>query len=310
MAKNTNVVGKAACVAHSWLTSWGLTVEYTSKDKVAPELTVNGTHRISFNGNGDFNLDPFKVASVVLDDTLNELYQITEAMGLGKPPPTRPQDGAVRAKTENYEDVVMRTTQFKRTSNPPPEAFKPFLPVVKREAQRAFRRHYSLFNMMSYDWEDVYQIATVLAVNHYHQYMTQKWDAPTNGKFLTHYLQQQLERLAMVTAQKVRNVAFSATGTHPWDVVGAPIEGAHVEAGADGEACYTVPEEHAEEVVPVAPDASKAALEAGLAAMPHDKMVAALKGVVASEFCDFYARRLAKGKLEKHVKECVECQLK
>jgi hypothetical protein len=179
--RERNVVGKAACVAHSWLTSWGLSVEYSSKSKVAPELTVNGSYRISFNGGGDFNLDPFKVASVVLADTLGELYTVTEALGLGRPPAARSQAGGKRAKSADYEDVVMRITQFKRTANPPPEDFKPYLPVIKREAQRAFRRHYGLFSLMSYEWEDVYQIALVLGVNHYHQYMAQKWDPDTNA---------------------------------------------------------------------------------------------------------------------------------
>jgi len=296
MLKNT--VGKAACVAHSWLTSWGLSVEYTTKDKVAPELTIDGKYKVSFTGNGHFNLDPVKVASTTLQTTLDELYLVTEPLGLGRPGPARPQDGKVRASTEDYEDVVMRVTQFKRTANPSPAAMGPFMPVVKREAQRAFRRHYALFTSMSYDWEDVYQIASVLAINHYHQYMTQKWDPDTNGKFLTHYLQQQLERLALVTSQKARNVTFSATGVHPWDTVGAPTEGAVVDSGYGGEACYTV-EEPTEAPPPPTKEQSKAALEAALAGMPYEKMVETLKSVATNEYCNFYARKLAKTRLAK-----------
>lgn len=296
MLKNT--VGKAACVAHSWFTSWGLSVEYTTKDKANPELSVNG-RKVSFTGGGDFNLNPAKVASTDLQTTLDELHSVTEALGVGKPGPTRPQDGKLRSSSEDYEDVIMRITQFKRTSNPTPGAMAPFMPVVKREAQRAFRRHYTLFRMMAYEWEDIYQIASVLAINHYHQYMTQKWDPATNGKFLTHYLQQQLERMALVTSQKARNVSFSAIGTQPWDTVGSPVEGAHVEAGQDGEACYSI--EEAPEEAPKAPSKaqSKADLEAALAAMPYEKMVETLRQIATNEFCNYYARKLAKAKLAK-----------
>lgn len=296
MLKNT--VGKAACVAHSWLTSWGLSVEYTTKDKAAPGLTINGKHTVSFTGDGDFNLDPVKVASTVLQTTLDELHTVTEALGLGRPGPARPQDGKLRSSTDDYEDVVMRITQFKRTANPPPGAMAPFMPVVKREAQRAFRRHYALFTSMSYDWEDVYQIASILAINHYHQYMTQKWDPQTNGKFLTHYLQQQLERLALVTSQKARNVTFCATGVHPWDTVGSPTEGAVVESGQGGEACYTIEEPQETPVAPTKAQ-SKADLEAALAGMSRERVLEVLRDIAGNQYCNFYARKLAKAKLAK-----------
>jgi hypothetical protein len=113
--------------------------------------------------------------------------------------------------------------------------------------------------------------------------------------------------LSKVTALKARNVAFSSAGTHPWGIIGAPTANAHIEAGPDGEPSYTIMDEESGEPPSVTQEAARAALEAGLAGMPHDKMVAALQHVVDSEFCDYYARHLAKFKLAKHKKGCAQC---
>jgi hypothetical protein len=163
---------------------------------------------------------------------------------------------------------------------------------------------------MQFSKEDVFQVAQVLAVNHYHQYMTQKWDHDTNCKFLVHYLQQQLERLALVTAQKARNVTFSAAGVPVEECMGVPVANAEVSV-VNGEAVYeTVDAEEVSEVKSNATarrKAARASLEASLKAMSHPKLVETLAEVAGNEYCDYYARKLAKELLKEHSASCVEC---
>ena len=53
---------------------------------------------------------------------------------------------------------------------------------------------------------------------------------------------------------------------------------------------------------------AKAALDARLAVMSHDKLVETLQTVVASEFCDYYARKEAQRRLTAHQASCGVCK--
>lgn len=310
MKQTTNVVGKASCVAHSWLSAWGVDVQFVADE--THDLLVNG-HRIKVarDSSGPDTLNADLLCSPSVATVLGELHRVTVSLGLGAPAGFRPENSNVtRASTEDFEAVAMRQTQFARTANPPDEVIRKFLPIVKREAQRAARRHKATFTQLQFTWEDVYQIAQVLFVNHYHQFMFQKWDHDVNCKFLVRYLQQQLERLAEVSSRKNRNISFSGAGVPLEECMSSPVEGVEMFVGYGGEAAYEptgeVRKETKGRTVTLRKNAAKAKLEAFMANTPHEDVVSKLEEVAGNEFCDYAARRLARDLLREHRKGCQE----
>jgi hypothetical protein len=306
--KPRNVVGKASCVASSWFSSWGAKVEYRGQD-----LVVDGQVLRFAEEPTEDALDAKALASNSVDKVLGELHKVSEKLGYGKPRTVRilGDTEEVRASKTDYEAVAMRLTQFVRTANPPPQVLREYAWIVKREAQRAHRRHYSVFTAMSMTWEDIYQMGMVLAVNHYHHYMTQKWDSECNNKFLVHHLQQGLERVAKVTALKAKNILFSGDGVPLDQQISTPIPGAPITA-FNGEYSYELPESVEEPEGLKTPAKARqikarAVLTAKLSEMPHDSMVLALETVVKSTFCDYSAREHARKMLDEHRQKCGEC---
>lgn len=266
-------------------------------------------------------LDCFKLASCDPKQAIHEIHRFTRAIGLGTPLQPRVVELIDRMNATDYEGVSMRLTQFQRTVNPPADVLRRYEPVIRSVARRAAARYSRLLRRMSMDVDDLVTIGTIYFCNHWHQYAEKSADG-LNEKFLVHSLQQQFGRWYQVTWRKLANIDGSGSGLEVGDYCGQPVLGGQTEKNRLGEAIYSIPMEDilsGEEVVPASSVDQEesaeqevrrnvtAALEAQLAAMPHDKWVETLREVSANEFLAYDARKEADRRLKQHRHSCSSC---
>jgi hypothetical protein len=341
---------KATCVAFSWMRAWGIDVRLP-ESPTEGDLVVGGRRIVIQEdrrpGEFDFALSPTAVMGQSVSETLAELHRLTEFLGKGKPQGFRKVSGKERAKSEDYLGVSMRLTPFGRTPNIPEADMKPWLPVLKREADRAARRCAKLLGSMGLERGDLYTIGLVFLQNYLarHQEMGNE---KVTGANLTLYLIQQYGRWADVTIRHLKNVSVVSSGLPLNLLVGTPHPGAQVEEGVrhvygddEGEGPESVMSyEMSFEETPSTEDDqpltfasaeerekwerkkamqdgryaakrrrnAKAALEAGLSEMPHDRMVYVLQEVRDSNFHHPDAREEAHRRLTAHTTGCQTCQ--
>ena len=336
-----NPGNKAVCVAHSWLLSQG--VEVAVPQETDNTLSVNGRKVVFVAGDistfqntepGTVIASADEVAAIDLDRTLKEIHRIAFLLNIKVSLQPRTPGAAVkRISTRDYEGVVMRETQFRRTCNPPNHIIQKYCTLVQREAYRAARKpsYARVLKWMGEGPEDLESIGMIYFINHWHQYAEKNSDG-LNEKFLVHSLQQQFRRWYSVTWAKLRNVEISGTGVPLESIVSCPVPEATLGVGlvsTSGDSTsdrdfknlvpsYTPSEYKTESEVLEKPKRSetarrelaRAALTSGLAAMPHNQMVETLKTIIASDFIDYYAKKEAKKRLLLHCQDCQnkDCQ--
>lgn len=297
-------------------------------------------------GEFDLSLSPSAVLGSDLKVTLAELHRLTKFLGKGRPAGFRDVTGTKRAKSDDYLGVSMRLTPFGRTPNIPAADMKRWLPTLKREADRAARRCSGILASMGLDRDDLMSIGLVYLSNYLSRHQTLANDK-VNGANLTLSLIQQYGRWADITIRHLKNVSPVASGL-PLDLlVGTPCAGAVVDDGTrtifaddpdDGTEqvmSYTMSFEKSDEPEDDEPEFAteadrlkwerkqvmkdgrylakrrrnaKAALESGLAEMPHDRMVYVLREVQDSNFHHPEARMEAHRRLNAHQSGCKTCQ--
>lgn len=298
-------------------------------------------------GEYDLALSPSAILGFDLKATLAELHRLTKFLGKGEPEGFRNVTGKERAKSSDYLAVSMRLTPFGRTPNIPEADLKRWLPTLKREADRASRRCAGILASMGLDVDDLYSIGLVYLSNYLARHRTLGNDKMTGGG-LTMFLVQQYGRWADLTIRHLKNVSPVSSGLPLDILVGSPCTGGRVEEGVrhvyvdddSGEdesvMSYVMdfepqsePEDDEPEVFLSEEDRlrwerkkvmnegrylakrrrnARAALEAGLSEMSHDRMVYVLREVRDSNFHHPEAREEAHRRLSTHTKNCETCR--
>ena len=333
---------KAINVAYSWLLSWGLNV-VPAADNV---LIVEGK-RVGVEPTGvDICLDATRLNSKNAGDAIDECKRVTDAIGKGKPTGTRDAPLVNRAASGDYEAASMRLTPFSRTANPPDWLLKKYEPVVKREADCAYRKYRSLCYGAQVDAKDLWSIGMVFLVVYLHRYQD-LMDEQRNGANLCQFLRQEYSRWATVTCKRQRNVSFSSIGVPVEEIIGVPIAGADVYSVIDYEGkeegfdrshptltigYWPKTEIEAEKVkVPkfrsekarkkyenkcvIAENRLRASkkraaiveLADRLDSMTHEEYIFALTSVIRSAFQSVDAQKAARSRMKNHAKTCQIC---
>lgn len=337
---------KAVCTVYYWMRAWGIPARMPATLHEGDLVVDNHAVVLSDDSSaasGGFVLDPGAILGSDVRVTVAELHRLTDFLGRGKPAGFRAATGAQRARSDDYLATSMRLTAFARTPNVPEADLQAARATLKREAQRAARRFRGILAKASLDWQDLYSIGMVFVTNYLSRY-ADLTDKNTNGKHLTLHLQQEFGHWAEVTVKYLSKRAPSTSGIPVELLVGTPAPGAvqvrcQLSESDDGERSFDVsyvPDQEDEADVPEEEPhfdtveeqerwfrsrtrkqdlyrakrqrAVRTALADGLAGMPHDKMVAALRAVVVDEhFQHPDARELADQLLYNHMKACPTC---
>lgn len=330
------VAGKAITVAESFYLSWGLNAKLGQKG----QMTVEGLSVLVSNdptadsGKADVVLDGRVLVGRSVAEHVEECNKVLAKLGLQPRSVERPQTGAIRAKTTDYHEVVMRLTQFRRTANPTRATLDEVASTIQREAQRAARLYSTVVQKMNYDWEDLQTIGYVYFINHWHQYRDPTKSKDANEKYFVKHLQQQYGRWAQVTNAMLRSCLFKNSGLPVDEYMSTPAPGLRIAHDTVGEPAYEMDHDAARgdlSLVHIDDEATdkwerkeraatnreqraarksaRAALDSALSTLGHDRMVFELRRVVKDEeHQDFAARKLAKSIFDKHAKECEGCR--
>jgi hypothetical protein len=230
---------RAICVAHSWLSSWGLEsiplvdgclmVEGKRVD-----LTVSGKH-------ADISLDGRKLIGRDVDQTIAECKRVSDLCGKATPPKPRKTMGTIRAKKGDYEGISMRLTPFERTSNPKESEIKKWEPIVRRERDIAYRRYRQLCKTFVMDRDDLYSIGLVYLCIYLHRHRCLT-SSKIDGGLLTLFLRQEYSRWAKVTTEKLKRVKVDMSGL-PLDIlIGTPATSVEI-CGSTNKVVFYQPKE-------------------------------------------------------------------
>jgi hypothetical protein len=214
-------VQKAQCVVQSWLLSWGIPYEVGQNG-----LVVDG-RLVSFGPGGDVEVDVDAVLSKKFDESMVEVKRLMAGLGRETPellrnPPTR------RVGKDDLLARSMRLTAFAKTPNPPEELLKKYLPIVKREADRAWRRFSVLNQTLLLEPGDYLCIGMVFLTMYLHRYQDLQYET-RNRADLTLYLQQEFNHWDKVMHRDLPSLAIDPRGMLVEQFMQAPVPGAQVE---------------------------------------------------------------------------------
>jgi hypothetical protein len=294
MMANNSVKQKACCVLESFMAGWGIRVQFSQGagqgDMMVNEQAIWVEDSSAGSTDQHFTVSAQALASCRAKEQLNEIYRLTEYLGLGRPPVPKRflNDDVVRSKGDDYESIAMRLNQFQRTVNPPAEVWARYMPILKREAKRAASRYRHVVSRTvsghsPNNWEDLLSVAMIFFTNYWFKY-AEKTNEGLNERFLTYFLHQQFSRWYTVSYKRLKNI--------------------------DG--CIPVLRQEAsemphdeEEAVPATAllDQTKRrlkndALMARLNRMPKDQKIQILRDIVESDFCDHTAKNRAREMLK------------
>jgi hypothetical protein len=331
---------KAVCVVFSWMRSWKIDVRLpTSPDE--GDIVVGDKRIVLCEGatppEYDLSLSPSAILGTDLKATLVELHRLTEFLGRGSPEGFRKNTNIKRASPNDYLGVSLRLTPFARTPNIPEADVLKWMPVLKREADRAGRRCRGILYNMGLDRNDLMSIGLVYLVTYLNRHQTLGNDQ-VNGGNLTRSLMQRYGRWASVTIRHLKKVAPITSGIPIDAIMGSPCPNSIMwdSHGTDREASYTFNPEIMDGKVDNEPTFfsieqeqnwlrrkamkdgkylakrrrnAKAALDLALEEMPHDRMVFTLSEVIASDFQHPDARIEAHKRLDLHQNNCDTCRI-
>jgi len=203
---------RALCVVRSWLLSLGVACEI--RDGILE--TMDGP--VEFDKSAvlhpDYSVSMAEVKRVV--ERYVERFEPTRAPG--------PQ----RAAADDLLARSMRLTAFAKTPNPPAEVLLKYRPIVKREADRAWRRFSHLNHALLLEPSDYLSVGMVFLTIYLHRYQDLEQES-RNGADLTLYLQQEFARWDKVLHHDLPSIALDIRGMLPEQLMSAPVPGGKVE---------------------------------------------------------------------------------
>lgn len=157
-------------------------------------------------GSAEVTLDPADISSYRLERSMKALHAVTEFGGFGAPQPVdrgeRPT-GRVNY-SDNYEDVYLRHSIFRRSPNRTEDELAPYMKTIKLCARRAMFRWKNVFVGMGHAEEDLVNVGMVYTVSFLHNYASVA-DHTENIKLLTVFLHQRFGEMAKITFKKARS---------------------------------------------------------------------------------------------------------
>lgn len=214
-------MNKARCIIQSWLLSWGVPYEQSGDG-----LMVDG-HSISFGPGGEVEVDVEAVLSKSFERSIEEARRLMSCLGrvpsgLERIPPTR------RAHADDLLARSMKLTAFAKAPNPPEALMKEYLPIVKREANRAWRRCTTLNQSLLLEPGDYLCVGMVFLVNYLHRYQDLSNES-RNRANLTLYLQQEFAHWDKVLHHDLPEFSVDPRGLLPEQFMQAPVPGSTIE---------------------------------------------------------------------------------
>jgi hypothetical protein len=295
-------------------TTGGLVV--TSKDGASIPLTVvvKGTQ-----------VPPGSIPVQAKDFTSRNLTTSLEAFGglqeaLGYTPPKLPVDrGPAPSRKAHFSDdfdlVVMRHMDFRRSPNPTNAELKSFQSVIDKAVWWFYKKNVTTCADMGLEVEDLKSYGMQWTCNYLGLYRSELGRAE-DEKNLCQFLKQRFIEFREQLDRKARNVlpmlddAYIAMHGRPYEYTN---KGEWFSTDPEVDAPWEIPgtpEEAHDETVTQREHSKKAAaqvLAERLASMPHDEMVTTLSDAVANDRIHLDARRAASKKLQMHAKKCTEC---
>lgn len=236
---------KARCIVQSWLMSWGVPYENHEGSLVVEGKTA------TFGPGGDVEVDVDAVLSKSFERSMSEMKRLMARFGRSMPDALRAPP-ARRARADDLLARSMKLTAFSKAPNPPEELMKRYTPIVKREADRAWRRFSTVSQSLLLEPGDYFCVGMVFLTIYLHRYQDLGHES-RNRANLTLFLQQEFNHWDKVLHHDLPSLSVDPRGLLVEQFMQAPVPGATVEwwntwaQGADNKArerepSYTMPE--------------------------------------------------------------------
>ena len=168
-------------------------------------LPVRVNH--SFELNNDYSgivIDTNELSSYKLDQSLKQLHAVTIAGGYGKPIPIDRGVSLGRISyLDNFEDVYLRHSVFRRSPNCKESDLLPYMKTITAAARRANYRWKTVFSAMGFGENDLVNVALVYTVSFLHNYASDT--ISDNTGLLSEFLYQRFGEFAKITSKKAQS---------------------------------------------------------------------------------------------------------
>lgn len=167
----------------AWMKSAGVHVELDGST-----LNLKGPR-------GETSLDVKDLDAVTLESSemaMKSLAPLAEKLGVELVAP-RPQPDSTRA--DNFTDVAIRHSEFRRVPNPDNKELKSYLPIVRAVATISFRQSEKKWRNAGLLYEDLVSYASVWAISYLGLYKRQDKSAEENRYLFVRYLRQRFSNL-------------------------------------------------------------------------------------------------------------------
>lgn len=146
------------------------------------------------------------LTSFELEKSLESLHKVTEAAGYGKPLPfDRGEKPGERINyNDNFEDVYLRHSLFRRVPDATAAQMEPYMSTLKHSARRALYKWQSSFKSMGFGEDDLVNIGRIYLMSFIHFYATSE-DVNENQKLLVAFLKQRFGEAAKISFKKALN---------------------------------------------------------------------------------------------------------
>lgn len=211
---------------------------------------------------GKVIVDPLVISSFKLNEALAALHVVTEAAGYGKPQPL--DRGAAPTGRVNYldnfEDVYLRHSIFRRSPNKTAADLEPYMATIKRCARKAMYRWKNVFQAMGFNEGDLLTTGMVYTISYLHHYCYAP-DQIDNIKLLTDYLKQRYGEMAKITFKKALNATCLPQAIQHATVTNGEEEVSFIDAYAESDEASPDEEYEEEEFILSFPDGAKRTLK-------------------------------------------------
>lgn len=155
---------------------------------------------------GFVTIDPSVIGHFDMTKAMSALHTVTEAAGYGSPLPVErgaKAEGRINYN-DNFEDVYLRHSIFRRSPNMKDDALEPYMGIIKQAARKASFKWKNVFQGMGFGEGDLMTAGMVHTLSFLHNYAHAD-DQIENIKTLRTFLEQRFGEMAKITYKKALN---------------------------------------------------------------------------------------------------------
>lgn len=332
---------RAISILKTWLREVGISYRVSVTPTCDLLVTTQDGKRVEVQVNAGESAAPPEGAVVLhgavltgrrIQDALDHFLAFQVA--LGYPGTTPVHRGELPEKKlsyiDNFEDVAMRHTEFRRSTNPTTEELAKYTAVIKKAAWNFLRLNQELCHDHVLGIEDLFsytQIWLTIYLTYYQVPVEQALDA-NNEKKLYSYLTQRFSEFKHLLWKKARNilpnldvasVGRGASVPVGWETETQVGQGGqrdsaksfvakNVDESEEIDEAYV--ERHCEldlRTPNTRRTSATAKLEESLAALPHDRMMELLQEAMENTRLHADAQKEARKRLARHMHTCALC---